>query len=69
MAEESPFLTYKQAAQLLTVSVSTIIRYTKAGPNGEPPALTVYEIGPRASRVKRADVLALAKPRPVEAQP
>ncbi len=65
MPEESEFITYKQAAKLLTVSVPTILRWTKAGPNGEPARLVVYEIGPNTSRLKRADVLALAKPRQV----
>ena len=63
MADECEFLTYRQAATLLTVSLSTVIRWTKPGPNGEPVRLTVYEIGPNVSRLKRADVLALAKPR------
>lgn len=61
------FLTYRQAAKLLTVSLSTVIRWTKPGPNGEPPALTVYEFGPRVSRVKRAELLGMGKPRKVEA--
>lgn len=69
MSDDPEFITYKEAAKLLTISLSTIIRYTKPGPNGEPAPLTVYEIGPRASRVKRTDVLALAKPRKAEATP
>lgn len=61
--EEPEFLTYKQAAKLLTVSMSTIMRWIKPGPNGEPALLQVYEIGPKVARLKRSEVLALAKPR------
>lgn len=69
MAEEAEILTYRQAAKLIGVSLSTVIRWTRPGPNGEPPALTVYEFGQRVSRVTRADVLAIGKPRKAEERP
>jgi len=49
-------LTYQQAAELLQVHYSTIVRWTRPGRHGEPPLLKALKIAPRTVRIRRSDV-------------
>ena len=50
-------LTVKEAAALLKVSAVTINRYVKSG------RLHAYQVGPRAIRIRREDMMNLLAPR------
>ena len=49
-------LTYGEAATILRVSLSTVIRWTRPGKDGTPARLTARQIGPKAVRLLRSDV-------------
>ena len=57
MADE--LLSYNEAAVLLSVSRSTVIRWTRPGPKGEPPILRALKLAPHTVRIRKADVEAL----------
>lgn len=56
MEQPSDLLTIKEAAALLKVSPITVTRYVKQ------ERLSAYHIGPRAIRVRRADIEQLLRP-------
>ena len=55
-------LRYDEAAAVLKVSRSTIVRWVRPGPDGSPPKLRAYKIGGRVVRIRRADLEALLDP-------
>jgi excisionase family DNA binding protein len=55
--ETTELLTYQQAANLLKVSKSTVVRWTRSE-DGEPPILRAMKIS-RTVRIRRSDVEAL----------
>jgi len=63
-------LSYNEAATLLAVSRSTVIRWTRPGPRGEPPILRALKLAPHTVRIRKADVEALLSSanRPGEAE-
>ena len=59
MAEDRDLLRYREAAALLGVAESTVIRWTRPGKHGEAPVLRALKLGPRIVRIRRADVDAI----------
>lgn len=59
MADNPELLTYRETAALLAVSLTTIYRWTRPGPNGEAPLLRALKMGPKTVRIRRADALAI----------
>ena len=59
MADDSDLLTYDEAARMLHVSRSTILRWTRPGKHGAAPILRARKLGPRIVRIDRRDVQAI----------
>lgn len=59
MADNPELLTYRETAALLDVSLTTIYRWTRPGPNGEAPLLRALKMGPKTVRIRRTDALAI----------
>ena len=59
MAEDRDLLRYREAAALLGVAESTVIRWTRPGKDGEAPLLRARKLGARIVRIARSDVDAI----------